>query len=373
MFTERTSVGLDVHARSVVGAAIDTVTGQIVRARLSPFESFVEVLSWLFGLPGPVAVVYEAGPTGYGLARVLRGHGLRCEVAAPSRLPRQPGDKRKTDQRDALKLANALRADQVVGVEVPSEACEDARDLVRTAEDARIELMAARFRCSALLLRHGRVYHGGSTWTAAHERWLRAQRTELSGPGTRAAFEDYFETVIAQTVRKDRLRGQVLAMAADSEFTEVTHRLACIRGITDFTGFALAVEVGEWNRFSGRSIGAFLGLAPGESSSGESTRRTSITRDGNTHARRLLTEAAWHQHATYRPGIVLRRRWSRVDPVVAARADKVSRRLAYRRSSLLARGKEPSVVNIAIARELAGSCWGLATLDLSSDGQDFRA
>lgn len=144
MFTERTSVGLDVHARSVVGAAIDTVAGQVSRRTMAPALAFAEVLEWLASLAGPVAVVYEAGPTGYGLARVLRERGIRCEVAAASRLPRQPGDRRKNDRRDALKLANALRADQVVGVEVPSVVREDARDLVRTADDARIELMAAR-------------------------------------------------------------------------------------------------------------------------------------------------------------------------------------------------------------------------------------
>lgn len=217
-----------------------------------------------------------------------------------------------------------------------------------------------------MLVRHGLVYYGGSTWTVAHDRWLRTQRALLSGVGTLAAFDDYYETVVAQTARRDRLREKVLELAAGSEFTEVTRRLACVRGITDFTGFALAVEIGRWDRFSGSSIGAYLGLAPGESSSGESTRRTPITRDGNTHARRLLVEAAWHQHRLYRPGIELRRRWARVDPVIVARADRANRRLARRRANLLDRGKDASVVNVAIARELAGICWALAMCDLTS-------
>ena len=371
MFTERTSVGLDVHARSITAAAIDTDTDEITRRKMMTADHFLEVLAFLASLAGPVAVVYEAGPTGYGLARTLREHGYRCEVAAPSRLPRKPGDRRKTDPRDALKLANALRADQVTSVVVPSIEREDARDLTRTFEDSRVELMAARHRLSKMLLRRGLVYYDGKTWTGAHDRWLRAQRGLLSGYGTLASFDDYYETVVVQTARRKRLEKMIIEYAADSEFTVMTRRLACLKGISTVSAFALTVEIGDWDRFTGASIGAYLGLAAGERSSGASIVRGPITKDGNTHARRLLTEAAWHHTPNYRAGTVLRRRWEDVDdPAVAVRAHAGNRRLSARRSRLLDRGLDARKVNTAIARELAGWCWSLAVLGHAVDDQE---
>ena len=153
MFTERTSVGLDVHARSVAAAAIDGVTGEVFKARLVPAPEVV--IRWVESLPGPSAAVYESGPTGFGLARALTAAGIRCEVAASSKLQRPAGDRVKTDARDALHLARLLRLDEVVAVRVPSEVEESARDLVRCREAARADLMRARHRLSKLLLRHG--------------------------------------------------------------------------------------------------------------------------------------------------------------------------------------------------------------------------
>ncbi len=173
VFIERTSVGLDVHARSVVAAAIDGVTGEVFKARLSP--DFQDVLGWLGGLPGPVAATYEAGPTGFGLYRALEAAAVRCEVAAPSKLQRPSGDRVKTDQRDAMHLARLLRLDEVTAVVVPPPGQEAARDLVRAREDARGDLMRARHRLSKLLLRHGAVYDA-TAWTRAHDAWLRRQR-----------------------------------------------------------------------------------------------------------------------------------------------------------------------------------------------------
>ena len=174
MFSERTSVGLDVHARSIAGCGVDTVTGQVTRQRLVPMGDVV--LDWLRRLPAPVAVAYEAGPTGFGLARQLTEAGLRCVVAAPSKLQRPAGDRVKTDARDAWHLARLLQRDQIVAVRVPDVAQEAARDLVRAREDVRGDLMRCRHRLSKLLLRHGIVYCGGRAWTVAHETWLRTLR-----------------------------------------------------------------------------------------------------------------------------------------------------------------------------------------------------
>jgi transposase len=160
VFTERTSVGLDVHARSVAAAAIDGDTGELVQTKLTPAHDHIR--EWLSQLPGPVAVTYEAGPTGFGLYRALTAAGIRCEVAAPSRLLRPSGDRIKTDSRDALHLARLLRLDEVTAVAVPSLEQETAQDLVRAREDVRNDLMGARHRLSKLLLRHGIVYYGGS-------------------------------------------------------------------------------------------------------------------------------------------------------------------------------------------------------------------
>jgi transposase len=236
MFCERTSVGLDVHARSVVAAAIDGRSGEVFRARLTP--SHAEVIEWVGTLPGPCAVVYEAGPTGFGLARALSAAGLRCEVAASSKLLRPAGDRVKTDARDALNLARLLRLDEVVPVRIPSTAEEAARDLVRTREAARADVMRARHRLSKLLLRHGIVYYDGKAWNERHDRWLHHQRFDAAP--TQSAFEDAYEAVVLATARRARLDEKITALAATSEFSPLTRRLACLRGISTLTGFALA-------------------------------------------------------------------------------------------------------------------------------------
>src|SRR4051794_11956304 len=191
LFTERTSVGLDVHARSVAAAAIDGVTGELIQAKLTP--SYEHIRSWIDGLPGPVAVSYEAGPTGFGLHRHLSAAGIRCLVAAPSKLQKPSGDRVKTDAKDALRLARLLRLDEITAVAIPSVDQEAARDLVRAREDCRGDLMRARHRLSKLLLRHGIVYYGGKAWTGKHDTWLRTEALgQLTSPATRRTFDsDY--------------------------------------------------------------------------------------------------------------------------------------------------------------------------------------
>jgi transposase len=356
---ERTSVGLDVHARSVVGAAIDGVTGELVQERLVPDPEVV--IAWIRGLPGPVAATYEAGPTGFGLYRALTAAGIGCTVAAPSKLIRAPGDRVKTDARDAVLLARLLRLGEIHPVAVPTVAQEAARDLVRAREDVRGDLMRARHRLSKLLLRHGHVYCGGKAWTGAHDAWLRRIRLEM--PGTRAAFEADYEQVQLTLARRDRLDAAITAMAADSEYTDLTRRLCCLRGVSTLTGFALAVEIGDWHRLTGATIGAYLGLVPSEHSSGEKHTRGGITKTGNSHARRLLIEAAWHHKPAYRRGKTILDRWALAPAPVVARADAGNRRLHHRWTVMEARKKRHTVANTAIARELAGWCWSLAVMD----------
>ena len=185
---------------------------------------------------------------------------------------------------------------------MPSVEQEAARDLVRAREDVRGDLMSARHRLSKLLLRQGIVYYGGKPWTASHDLWLRAQRRSavFTLPGLGLAFDIAYDTLLATVARRDRLDTAITEMAAASEFTPVVTRLGCLRGVSTLTAFGLAVEIGDWHRLTGRTIGAYLGLVPTESSSGASRSQGSITKTGNGHARRLLIEAAWHHRKPYR-------------------------------------------------------------------------
>jgi len=365
VFTERTSVGLDVHARSVVAAAIDGVTGELFRSRLTP--AYDDVGSWVGRLPGPVAVAYEAGPTGFGLYRHLSAAGIRCEVVAPSKLQKPAGDRVKTDAKDALHLARLLRLDAITPVAIPSIDQEAARDMVRAREDARGDLMRARHRLSKLLLRYGIVYYGGKAWTGVHDHWLRHDAldrlTAAGGRSIRVTFDNDYDALLTTLARRDRLDVLIEQMAADSEFTPIVRRLGCLRGIGLLTAFALAVEVGDWHRFTGRSIGSFVGLVPTEHSSGATRVQGPITKAGNGHARRLLVEASWHHRSAYRPSKAMHERWALAPAAARVRGDEGNRRLHQRWVKFIERKKRHQIATTAIARELAGWCWSLAVID----------
>ena len=355
---EGTWVGLDVHARKVVAGVLGAGSGELRTVRVSPRGE--EMVAWLLGLPGPVRVAYEAGPTGYGLARACAGAGIACTVAAPSKIPRAAGDKVKTDRRDAERLARLLRLGELVSVRVPEPHEEAARDLIRAREDVRGDLMRARHRLSKLLLRHGLVYDAAA-WTLAHDAWLRRQRFE-SRPLV-LAFDDCYGAVLQAKARRDTLDAAIVELAAEPPFVEIVGRLCCLRGVSTLTALGLSVEVGDWSRFRPQSLGPFLGLTPSEDSTGERRRQGAITKTGNVHARRLLVEAAWHQRRPLRSSRSLERRRQGQPAAVRARADQSARRLHARWQALEGRGKRRTIVAVAIARELAGHCWALATME----------
>lgn len=356
-----TWVGLDVHARSVVAALIDEATGEC-RVTGAPCDT-TALVGWVRQMRAPVRVAYEAGPTGFGLARALEQAGVGCLVAAPSLIRRAPAQRtRKRDAADAELLARTLRAGELVAVRVPEPHTEAARDLVRAREDARADLMRARHRLSKLLLRHGVVYEGGRAWTGAHHTWL--GRIRLDQPAARAACEDYMGAVLGAGLRRDRLDEQITQMAASLPYAPVVARLGCLRGVGTLTAFGLCVEIGDWHRLSGATIGAYLGLVPTESQSGGRHSRGAITKAGNGHGRRLLVEAAWHHRRPVRPSLPLERRRAGQRPEVRARADLASRRLHARWDHLeRRRGLRSTLVATAVARELAGWCWSLAVMD----------
>jgi transposase len=280
-------------------------------------------------------------------------------VAAPSRI-RPAADRVKTDRRDAERLARLLRLGEITPVRVPEPEDEAARDLVRAREDARGDLMRARHRLSKLLLRHGMVYDA-TAWTRAHDAWLRRQRFQ-SGP-LAIVFDECYGRMLDAKTRRDTLDRAITELAGAPPYVDVVERLVCLRGVSTLTAFALTVELGDWNRFRPESLGPFLGLTPSENSSGERRRQGAITKAGNSHARRLLVEAAWHQRRPPRLSVTLERRRTGKSLAVRAQADRSARRLHGRWHALEGRGKPRTIVVVAVARELAGHCWALATME----------
>ena len=295
----RTSIGLDVHARTVAAAAFVPETGEIVEKGF-PYDPWA-IAEWAKAQPQPARCVYESGPTGFDLQRKLAAAGVECCVGAVSKMLRPSGDRVKTDKRDAVFLARMLAVGNVVEVAVPSEALEAARDVSRAREDCRHDLMRQRHLLSKFLLRKGIAYGAGkSAWTKAHAAWLSS--LEFADPCERLVFDEYLEGVRSLELRRGRLDAAIERRAAEPDLAPVVSALSCLRGVSTVTAFALAVEVGDFSRFpDARSFMSYVGLVPSESSSGASVSRGGITRTGNGHARRLLVEAAWHHARAYTP------------------------------------------------------------------------
>jgi transposase len=357
----RSWAGLDVHARSVLAVTMDADTGELRTARLG--GETAKVVDFCAGLPGPTRVAYEAGPTGYGLARALEAAGVGCVVAAPGKIERPAQDKLKTDQRDAERVLRLLMIDALHPVRVPTVEEEALRDLVRAREDVRGDLMRARQRLSKLLLRHDILYEDtASTWTQRHRAWLRAQ--DLGG-GAQATLLDYLGGIDTLECRRGQLETTIEQLVPSSPYAQTVARLRCLRGVDTLSAVGLAAEIGDFTRFerAGR-VASYLGLVPSESSSGETRRQGGITKTGSRHARRLLVEAAWHYRKTPARGVTLQRRQDGQPANVIAISWQAQRRL-YNVWQRLAeqRGKRRTIVAVAVARELAGFCWALARAD----------
>lgn len=353
-----TFIGLDVHAASVVGCALDVDTGELSRKTME--SDPVVVLDWIRSFPAPAKAVYESGPTGYVLVRFLREAGIDCVVAASSKLLRAPGDKVKTDKRDARVLAEMLALGRVTEVRVPSREQENLRDLSRLRAAAAKNLSHARQRLNSLLLRHGIRYVDGTKWTLAHQGWL--HRQHFDAPLLQFTYEAYLEESELLAAHLKRIDKQVAAAAKDCQYTPVIDALMCLRGIEITTGFGLAAEIGDWTRFTGANIGSYLGLIPSEQSSGQSRHQGPITKAGSKYARKLLVEAAWlHQRPYARPGVRLVRQLDLVSPQTRIRALEGNHRLHHKWEIFDARNKRSVIANTAIARELASWCWSLAS------------
>jgi transposase len=279
-------------------------------------------------------------------------------------LQRQTGEPVGAYCKRAVHLARLLRADEITPVSIPTLAQEAVRDLLRAREDCTDDLLKARRRMSDFLLRHGIAYQGGNAWTGKHDRWLRTEAlVQLPTSATLLTFDCDYDGVLAAQARRDRLDAAVEQMVSDSEVTDLVRRLGCLRGMSTLTAFALAVELGDWHRFTGDSIGSFVGLVPSEPPSGQARFRAVINRTGNGNARRLLIEAARHHKSRYTIGKSLRNRWDLAPVAARIRGDEGNRRLHQRWDIFISHRKRSSVTDVAIARELAGWCWSLAVMD----------
>jgi transposase len=357
----RTFVGLDVHAAKVVAAVVDAGSGELAVQRLA--GSTERVVEFCAALPAPAKVTFEAGPTGFGLARRLGAAGVECLVAAPGKIARPPRERVKTDRRDAELLVRLLMAGQLHPVRVPTPQEEALRDLVRAREALRGDLMRARHRVGKLLLRHDRRFTETRNWTQAHRAWLK--RVELDEPVAQMVLVDGIGAIDALLVRRDALERQMQALWPASPWAREVARLRCLRGIDTLSALGLCAEVGDFARFERPAqLMSFLGLVPSESSTGEKRRQGSITKSGSDHARRLLVEAAWHYRRTPRVGRELARRQDGQPQAVCALAWQAQRRLNSKWRRLdEQRGKRRTVVAVAAARELAGFCWAIASAD----------
>lgn len=354
----RTSIGLDVHARSVSACALDHLSGEMSQTTFSE-PSAAEIASWASGFAGPVRAVYESGPTGFALARQLNSLGLECLVGASSKMLRPSGDRVKNDRRDAVLLARMLSTGNVPEVRIPDSGQEAAKDLVHAREDARAALTSAKLRLSHFLLRKGHVWdRGRSTWTAAHMAWMRSLAFETGLD--RWMFEELMAEALAERDRRDRLQGMVEEQARDPRWAPLVARLSLMKGISAYSAYAIAVEVGDFDRFpNARAFESYVGLSTSENSSGETSSRGGTTKTGNALVRKLLTEAAWHYMGA-RP-LNASVGAAGVPPEVAEHARKGCLRLKRRAAHLKAK-KKGCVAATAIARELAGWVWALATM-----------
>ncbi|MCA1678659.1 MAG: IS110 family transposase [Actinobacteria bacterium] len=349
------TVGLDVHARSIRLAAVRA--DELLEERTLPYDEEA-VERALRGWPG-VRCCYEAGPTGFELYRHLSGRGIDCAVVAPGLVPQRPGERIKTDPRDARKLARLLAGGLLEPIHVPSRELEAARDLVRAREDARLDRMRDRHRLSKFCLRHGRILPT-SSWTVVRRKWLGEQRFEFAAQ--QQTFDTYLHAVDLVDARITQLERAIRETAEQGPWRELVGRLRCLRGVDTLTALALVAEIGDFGRFKcAEELMAFVGLVPSEHSSGEKRRQGSITKVGNSHVRRLLVEAAWHARRRPKVGYELARRQRGQDAAVIERAWRCQQRLYERWQRLAGRGKPQQKIVVACARELAGFVWAIAT------------
>jgi transposase len=318
----------------------------------------VKLVRKLAGTYRRLTFCYEAGPTGYGLYRQIKSLGHACLVVAPSLIPKKPGDRVKTNRRDALDLARQLRAGELTAVWVPDERHEAMRDLTRAREAAVEDLRGKRQQVSSFLLRQGRHYPGKKTWTKAHMSWLASQK--LGHAEQRIAFEEMLLAIRQAAERIARLEEAIRAAVPDWSLCEVVTALMAMRGIDLISAAAFLAEIGDLSRFATpRELMAYLGLVPSEHSTGDTIKRGAITKAGNRRARRILVECSWSYRHPPRVGKKKEEKVAAAPPAAREIAWKAQHRLYTRYRALSRRGKLATVVVTAVARELSAFIWAV--------------
>ena len=345
-------IGLDVHKESISVAHVPddrradvTYVGRI-GTRPADIDRLVRRLQ---EKADRLVVAYEAGPCGYVLYRHLSRRRITCLVVAPSLIPKKPGDRVKTDRRDAIQLARLLRSGDLHSVYIPSVEDEALRDLCRAREAAVVTLKAAKFRLKSFLLRLDLHYTGRADWNDAHLRYLAI------------VFQESLRAVDEQVQRLKRLEAELIDLVPAWRLAPVVRALQALRGVQDTVAVTMLAEIGDLTRFDNpRQPAGFLGLVPSEDSTGESRRQGPITKAGNGHARRVLVEGAWAYQYPAKVSPAIRKRLEGLPQPVQDIAWKAQVRLCKRFRRLVARGKHPNVVVTAIARELAAFMWAIA-------------
>jgi transposase len=354
-------VGMDVDkekivlARLAAGSSKDCVEQVITNTPSAVKKYFLALLK-----EGDVRATYEAGCFGFGLYRELSALGVQTTVAAPGLIPRKPSERIKTDRRDALSLALALRAGQLTGIYVPTKQDESVRDYLRMYEDLRSDLRKCKQRVLHFLLRRGIRYEQGGPWTVRHKNWL--GNLEFDEDRDHKTLGMYLGHMQEMEATCAELATEVEQLATEQPYQEATKKLTAFKGIKTLTAMSFVADIGDFRRFStARQFMAFLGLVPSERSSGNKRRQGSITKAGNSHLRRLLVEAAWHYRSYHPSSRTLVQRRQGVDPQILSYANRAGRRLSRKYMRLVLRGKRSQVAVTAVSRELAGFVWGAMT------------
>lgn len=357
-----TVVGLDVHKDSIEVALADTYGKREIRhyGKIGgDMVSLEKAVRKLVSRGSRLEFVYEAGPCGYEIYRHLTKQGYQCAVVAPSMIPRKSGNRIKNDRRDAEALARLYRAGELTTVYVPGEEDEAMRDLIRGRQDAVKGLRTVRQQLGAFLLRHGIRYGRKTCWGPAHTRWL--ADVSMTHPGQQIALQEYIHAVREHTDRVERMTGEILNLLPQWRMFPVVEALQALRGVAPIVASTVVAEIGDMSRFDNpRQLMAYLGLVPSEHSSGSTVSRGGITKTGNTHARRVLVEAAQTYSYPARVSRPLLKRQEGLPQPIRDIAWKAQVRLCGRFRRLMGRGKSRNTVVAAIARELSGFMWAIS-------------
>lgn len=324
-------------------------------------QGYRKLIGFLKGLKGQVRVSYEAGPCGYELYRRLNKAGLKCEVAAPSLTPRKPGERVKTNRRDALKIARNLRANELTFIAVPDQGRESLRELTRGRSAVQKDVVRIRHQVIKLLLRYGQRYREGKAWTRRFWGWL--GKIKLAGEYTQNVLDEMLITLEHRTNQLARFDKMIEEAAKRPEYLPYLNALRVLRGINTLSAMIILAELGDLRRFpTAPQLMAAIGLVPSEYSTGEKTSRYSITKTGNAHVRHIVIEAAWQYQRRVTSGRTIRARRKDKPQELVSIAEKCDLRLNRKFSRMTSRGKLSTIAAVAVGRELVGFIWAIGQI-----------